>query len=68
MDTQTRLRHPIFERYTLDELSRLTGYGVVYLAAIDKGYELARPKFRDIVRRILRVPERELFNDEQKAS
>ena len=61
METSMKPVHPIFERYTLDELSRLTGYGIIYLEAIRRGYEPARPRFKDMVRRILRVPEAELF-------
>ena len=59
MSTATVL--PLFQKYTLDELERLTPYSATYLIAIRDSGKLVRPRFRRVMSKILNEPESALF-------
>lgn len=52
---------PLFEEFSLDELTRRTGYSEVYLVALKAQPGRITPRFRDVVSRILGRSEAELF-------
>jgi len=53
--------HPIFQRYTLEQLATRLGMKKTYLARLESGQQPIRPRFRKRVARILDLPEAELF-------
>ena len=53
--------HPIFERYSLQELGRRTGYSVEYLADLLVGHRPISKLLKRKMSRILNEPESALF-------
>ena len=52
---------PLFEEYSLQELSSKTGMNLRYLAGIAEGGTPLTPRFRKTICAVLQRPEAELF-------
>ena len=51
----------MFDLFSIEQLSTLTGYSLVYLEDIRRGRQVARPRFRELCARFLGLPEDKLF-------
>jgi len=61
--TTTRPAHPLFEKYTLEDLAVRTQYSLGYLLDVRMGKSPANKKFRLVLSAVLQRPESELFTD-----
>lgn len=59
---RTRATVPLFQLFTIEQLTRLTPYSVSYLDALLDSRQPIRPRFKRVVSRILGRPESELFD------
>ena len=57
-------RHPMFERWTDQELALLLGYTADYLGRLRRGEHEMGPRFRAYCARILKRSEESLFGGE----
>ena len=66
MPTEGRIRPkvPLFEQFTLEQLTILTPYSEAYLDDLARGNHPIRPRFRRVVTRLLGKPEDELFGSD----
>ena len=64
---ETKTRHPLFAKYTVEKLRDLTGYSLRYLVDIKEGRQPATPTFRRYVVAVLGLRESRLFSEEKKA-
>lgn len=60
---RTRPKIPLFEQFSLEQVSDLTGYSIPYLEDLRNGSQQLRPRFRKVVARMLGKPEQELFSE-----
>ena len=56
-----RIRNHLWDEYTLEELSKRTGYSMAYLQDVRRGAQPTRPRFRMLVSRFLGEGEDKLF-------
>ena len=63
--TVSTAKHPIFDKYTLEELHERTGHKVTYLAWIKEGYKEPGPQFRRLFSHVLNEPEDALFGAQE---
>lgn len=57
----TKVTPPLFERYTVEQLTELTPYSEAYLLDLYRRPSRIRPHFRRTVAAVLGLPEAELF-------
>ena len=60
-NVKERPNYPLFQRYTIDELSRRLGYSDGYLVFIKNGYRMPSKRFKTTVCAVLNQSEVELF-------
>lgn len=61
---RTRATVPLFQLFSIEQLTQLTPYSESYLDALLDSRQPIRPRFRRVVSRILGRPESELFSPE----
>jgi hypothetical protein len=57
----TKPRAPLFDLFTVEQLASLTPYSAAYLRDLEGRPERIRPRFRQVVSRLLGKSEDELF-------
>ena len=65
-NVKERPNYPLFQRYTIDELSRRLKYSDGYLVFIKNGYRIPTRRFKDTVCAVLNQSEVELFGEVPK--